>query len=141
MSLIYPLAAGILITIQSIFNSRISEKIGLWETVTYVHILGLALSLVVLNLYGKGSLLKCIEVNKIYLVSGFLGVIIVYAVIKGVLTLGATFSIGVLLIAQLAASMIIDSWGLFGVEKIAVNIYKVSGLFLMILGIVIFKVK
>lgn len=34
---IYSLLAGIFITLQGVFNTRVSDKIGLWETTTIVH--------------------------------------------------------------------------------------------------------
>lgn len=139
--ILYPLLAGIFIALQTVFNARISEKIGLWETTTYVHIVGLIVAAALMFVFGKGSLGKLNEVNRLYLISGAFGVVIVYSIAKGTSLVGVSLSISVLLISQLLVATLIDIFGLFGTEAIKLHFTKPLGLVLMIAGLIIFKLK
>jgi transporter family-2 protein len=141
LGIIYSILGGILVSIQSIFNTRVSERIGLWETTTVVHGIGFGFSLLMLLILREGNMSKIAEVRKLYLVGGALGVIIVYCVIKGIGLTGPTLAIGTLLIAQLITTLCIDTFGLFGAEKIAFHFTKPMGIAIMIAGVVVFKIK
>jgi len=59
----------------------------------------------------------------------------------GISNLGPTCSIAIILVAQLLAAGIIDSFGLFGAEQIKFALSKFVGIGIMIAGIIIFKWK
>lgn len=141
LGIIYAATAGILVCLQSVFNTQVSEKIGIWETTTMVHILGLTLSVSILFFAGDGSLSKIGEVNKLYLVGGFFGAIVVFSSMKAISMLGAAYSISIMLVAQLVIALIIDVFGLFGTQKIHLDFTKPLGVVVMILGIIIFKCR
>ncbi|HPW41767.1 MAG TPA: DMT family transporter, partial [Bacillota bacterium] len=102
--IIYAIAAGIFIAMQQVFNARLGEKAGLWETNTFVHGSGFVFSLIILMIAGNGSFAKIGEMNRLYLLGGVLGVLIVFSAMIAVSALGATYSIAVLLVAQLIAA-------------------------------------
>lgn len=139
--IIYAIAAGIFIAIQQVFNARLGEKAGLWETNTFVHGSGFVFSLIILMIAGNGSFAKIGETNRLYLLGGVLGVLIVFSAMIAVSALGATYSIAILLVAQLAAATVIDSFGLFGSPVIEFDITKLLGIAIMIAGIIVFKLK
>ena len=56
MSIIYAIISGISMSIQGVFNTRLSEKIGIWETNFIVQASGLVLTLIILILFGDGNL-------------------------------------------------------------------------------------
>ncbi len=141
LGIIYSIIAGISMSIQGVFNTRLGERIGQWETNVWVQGSGLVITLIVLMFAGNGSFKNLKGSNKLYLLGGALGVIIIYTVMQGIKTLGATHSIGVILIAQLAAAAFIDMMGLFDSTKVSFHISKIVGLCIMILGIIIFKWK
>ena len=58
--------SGISMTLQGVFNTRLSEKIGSWETNTIVQASGLALTLIILLFFRKGDFRAVKEVNKLY---------------------------------------------------------------------------
>ncbi len=128
-------------SLQGVFNTRLGEKIGLWETNAIVQGTGFALTLITLFLLGNGSLSNIKYCNKIYLLGGFLGVIITFTVMKGIASLGATYSIATILVAQLTAAALIDAFGFFGATQVKFHITKIIGICIMILGIIIFKWK
>lgn len=141
LGIIYSFLAGVVITIQGVFNTRVSDKIGLWETTVLVHAVGLTVALIVMFLWGEGSLKKVGEVSKIYLMGGAFGVVIIFSVIKGFTLLGPSYSIAILLITQLIVGLLIDTFGLFGNPQMKFYITKPIGLIVVFIGIVIFKLK
>lgn len=141
LGILYPLLAGILISLQTVFNARVSEKIGLWETTTIIHVIGLILVTVITLIWGQGSFGKLAEVNKLHLLGGVFGVFIVFSIAKGASLLGVSLSISVLLISQLVMAAIIDTFGLFGAKQITFDYTKPLGILIMIAGIIIFKIK
>ena len=123
----YSLFAGLFITLQSVFNTRISDKVGLWETTVIVHVVGLIFGLLMTIIVGKGSFKDIGQVNKIYLIGGVLGVMIVYSVMMGITSLGASLSIAIVVTTQLIFATIVDSFGLFGSPQIEFNFTKFWG--------------
>ncbi|MBU3146576.1 DMT family transporter [Clostridium sp. CF012] len=128
-------------SLQGVFNTRVSEKIGLWETNVLVQGTGLILTLIILLIAGNGNFRNIKEVNKLYLLGGVLGALIIFSVMRGITSLGPTYSIATILVAQLLAAGIIDSFGMFGAEQIKFALSKYIGIGVMIVGIIIFKWK
>lgn len=141
LGIIFSIIAGISMSLQGVFNTRASEKIGLWETCILVQGSALLLTIIICLLFGKGNFKNIYSVNKIYLLGGILGVIITFTVMKGIGLLGPTYSIATILVAQLLAAGIIDYFGLFGSEQIKFQITKYIGIAAMIIGIILFKWK
>ena len=128
-------------SLQGVFNTRVSEKIGLWETNVFVQGTGLILTLIILLIAGNGNFKAIKDVNKLYLLGGFLGAIIIFSVMQGITNMGPTYSIATILVAQLLAAGIIDSFGMFGAQQIKFTLSKFIGIGIMIVGIIIFKWK
>lgn len=141
LGIICAIISGIAMSIQGVFNTRLGEKIGLWETTSLVQGIALVCSLIILFLFGDGSFSNLKSTNKFYLLGGVLGVVITYTVIKSVGSMGPTLGIGIILVAQLLSAAIIDAFGLFGSEKIKFSLNNFIGIAIMIIGIVIFKWK
>ena len=133
--------AGLFMSLQGVFNTRVSEKIGSWETNTIVQGSGLALTLIILFFAGNGNIKKVTEVNKLYLLGGFIGVFIIFTVMAGIKSLGPTCSIVIILIAQLLSASVIDIFGLFDTKPLCFHFSKIIGIVVMIAGIIIFKFK
>ena len=141
IAIFYSILAGSVVAAQNVFSTRISEKIGMWETTVIVHLFGLIFALLLAFAFGKGSYKNISDINKIFLLAGPLGVIIIFSVTMGVSTLGASFAISLMVIAQLTFATVIDTMGLFGMDKVPFNGSKLAGLVIMIIGLVVFKLK
>lgn len=141
LGIIYSILAGIFISLQNVFNTRVSEKVGLLGTVTIVHGVGFVASLIIVLFIRYKGFNDINQVNKVYLLGGLFGIIIVFSVMKSISLLGVTYSVSILLTAQLVISLIIDSFGLFGIEKIDFTLNKPLGILVMIIGIVIIKMN
>lgn len=126
---------------QGVFNTRLGEKIGTIEANLFVQGTGLILTLILFFIAGKGNLKNIVEVNKLYLLGGVLGVAIIFCVMGGMKFLGPSHAVSVILVSQLLSAALIEAFGLFDSEKIIFGAYKIIGIAIMVLGIVIFKWK
>ncbi|GAA0071932.1 DMT family transporter [Clostridium sardiniense] len=141
LGFIYAIISGISMSLQGVFNTRLGEKIGTWETNTLVQLTGLIITLIVTVFVGKGDFKALSGANKIYLLGGALGVVIIFTVMMSIGSLGTTCAIGIILVSQLVTAAIIDYFGLFGSEKINFTLKEFIGVAIMIIGIIVFKWK
>lgn len=139
LAILYAIISGISMTLQGVFNTKLEEKVGTWETNVIVQGTALIVTLIIVMFFGKGSFKNVKDVNKIYLLGGVLGVIIIFTVMRSIGAMGATCGIAIILVAQLASAGIVDAFGLFGIEKISFHLKEFIGIAIMILGIIIFK--
>ena len=141
LGIIYSIIAGVSMSLQGVFNTRLSDKIGLWQANTFVQGTGFICTLIALLLTSNVNFKNIKDVNKLYLLGGVLGAIIIFAVMKGIKSLGITCSISIILISQLLFAGLIDSFGLFSTPAVKFHVYNFIGITFMILGIIIFKCK
>ena len=139
IAVIFAIISGISMSVQGVFNTRLSEKIGLWETTVLVQGSALIITLIITFFFGKGSFSDLREVNKLYLLGGVLGVIITFTVMKSIGSLGATYAIGIILLAQIVAAALIDAFGLFGSDRLGFHLKDILGVIIMLIGIIVFK--
>ncbi len=139
--IIFSIIAGAAMSIQGVMNTRLSDKIGLYESNAFVQGTAFVLSLIALWIMGKGSLREIANVNKLYLLGGVLGLVITVTVMLGIGKLSPTVAISVILISQLFVAALIDAFGLMDSEKIAFGWNKFVGMALMIGGVLLFKWK
>ncbi|RWZ58147.1 DMT family transporter [Halobacillus fulvus] len=133
------IVSGLLISTQNVFNARISEKTGAWLTTTIVLGIGLVCSLPVFYLLDDTSLFYFGDLNKIYLLSGVFGVGIVYCFMRGIALLGPAYSVAIVMVAQLGVAFTINTFGFFGFERMEFSPFKATGLMLLVVGVLIFK--
>lgn len=141
MGFIFSAVAGAAMSIQGVINTRLSEKCGLYESNAFVQGTAFLASLIVMLIFGKGSLSEIWKTSPIYLTGGLIGVIITVTVMLGIKDLSPTVSISVILISQLAVAALIDAFGILGTEKAAFGLTKYLGLGLMTAGVILFKLK
>ena len=131
--------AGASMSVQGVLNTRLGEKIGIFESNVLCQGIAFFLAVIVMLFFGKGNLGGLTEVNKTYLLGGVLGIVITVTVMLGINKLSPTYAVSVILITQLLVAALIDFFGLFGTEKVAFGITKIAGLALMIGGILLIK--
>ncbi len=141
MGIIYSIISGLAMTLQGVFNTRLGDKIGMWETNTFVQGTGFIITIIIWMLLGDGNFKNIKNANKLYLLGGALGVIIIYTVMKGIGSLGPTCAIGIILVSQLTSAGIIDAFGFFNSEIVKFTPHKIIGVIVMLAGIIIFKCK
>lgn len=137
--IIFAIIAGSAMSIQGVMNTRLSEKIGLYESNVIVQGTAFILALIALWIMGKGNFRALGEVNKLYLLGGVFGILITVTVMLAIGKLSPTVAISIILISQLAVAALIDAFGIMGSEKVAFSWNKYVGLALMIGGVLLFK--
>ena len=138
---IFSIIAGMAMSIQGVMNTRLSEKIGLYESNVFVQGTAFLLSLVAVMIMGKNGFGALWQTDKIYLLGGVLGLVITITVMLGIKGLSPTIAISIILISQLLVAALIDALGLLGADKIHFGWTKYVGMVLMLGGLVLFKLK
>ena len=88
----------------------------------------------------RGSLVALGKVEPKYmLLGGAIGAFITYTVIKGMEALGPAKAVMLIVISQLILAYVIEVFGFFGVEKQPLELRRVIGMGIAIVGVVIFK--
>lgn len=138
---LFSVIAGAAMSVQGVMNTRLQEGIGLWEANAWVQGTAFGLSLIVMWIFGSGSLKALADVPKGYWLGGALGLVITVTVMLSIRGLNATVAISAILIAQLLVAALIDAFGWMGQERVAMGLKQYLGLALMLGGVVLFKLK
>ncbi|MBR0088219.1 MAG: DMT family transporter [Clostridia bacterium] len=138
---IFSAIAGAAMSVQGVMNTRLSDKIGIYEANAFVQGTAFVLSVLAVWILGKGDFKAIGAVNKWYLLGGVLGLVITITVMLGIGKLSPTVAISTILITQLFVAAIIDAFGLMGSEQVAFGWNKFAGLAVMIGGVLLFKFK
>lgn len=141
MGFVFAILAGAAMSVQGVMNTRLSEKLGLYESNAWVQGTAFALSLLAMWIWGKGSFRELGQTPKVYLLGGALGLVITLTVMLAIGRLSPTVAISTILIAQLLVAAIIDAFGWLGAERVAFHWNKLAGMALMIGGVVLFKLR
>ncbi|AZS16220.1 DMT family transporter [Paenibacillus lutimineralis] len=139
VGILFALLGGAFITLQGVANSRISQDIGTWQAATITQFIGFVLASLLLLIVRDERWRKVGQVKLLYLAGGALAAIIISSNITAIHHVGVTFTIAVVLIAQLSVTFMIDSRGWFGVAKQKMKLAQFIGIGMMIAGVVIMK--
>jgi bacterial/archaeal transporter family-2 protein len=127
---------GGLVALQAPINSILGRTIGTWQAAFVSFAIGtVALALVAaLATGGLGQIARVRDVSLVYLTGGLLGAIYVTCILVTVRTLGAGGVVAATIAAQLAVSVVVDQFGLLGVDKQQITVGRVVGVVLLGLG-------
>lgn len=140
-SMITALVSGLLMSVQGVFNTRVTEKAGVWFTGGIVHFTAFIVCVAIL-LFTKDANVEGLKMaNKWYLLGGVLGAGITYTVIVAMSHLGPAYAVMLILIAQMISAYLIEICGWFGTEKASFMWTKLFGVGIMVLGIIVFQWK
>ena len=139
LGIIFGIIAGAAMSVQGVFNTAVSDRAGLLESNLIVQGVAFAASLIAAVIFGKGNILSAAEVPRVYLTGGLIGVVITVGVMLAIKNMGAAAAISVILISQLVMAALIDAFGLFGMQKVTFDIYKIIGVVLMTAGMLLIK--
>lgn len=142
LGIIMAVVAGAAMSFQGVMNTRLGDKIGLYESNVFVQGTAFVLGVIAMLILGKGDITKLMAVdNKLYLMGGVLGLVITITVMLAIGNLSPTYAISVILINQLIVAALIDALGWLGSEKVPFTWNKYAGVALMIAGVLCFKWK
>ena len=128
--------AGGLIALQAPINSTLGKSVGSLAAASVSFGIGLAalVAITVLFAGGFGDLGEVRNVGWVYLTGGLLGAAYVTSVLVTVRTLGAGGVVVATIAGQLALSVVVDHFGLIGVNKQPITLTKILGLVLLAFG-------
>ena len=141
MGFLCSILAGAAMSVQGVLNTRLSDKIGLYESNAWVQGTAFALSLLAVWLFGKGSFRGMFQLPKIYLLGGALGIVITVTVMLGIGKLSPTVAVSTILVSQLLVAALIDAFGWLGSEQVPFTWNKYAAMALMIGGVILFKLR
>lgn len=132
--------SGALMSVQGVFNTQVTKQSGIWVANAFVQLTALLVCLAVWLFSDRASFALLLKVEPKYmLLGGAIGTFITYTVIKSMEQLGPARSVMFIVVSQLIIAYVIEIFGLFGVEKQPLEVKKLLGAGVMIVGIVIFK--
>jgi bacterial/archaeal transporter family-2 protein len=137
LAVLVGVGAGCLVGMQAPINSRLGKSVGSVQAATLSFLVGSALLLVVAAFVsgGLGSLSQVRVVPWWALVGGLLGAVYVTVALVAVRALGASGLTAVVIAGQLAISVAIDRFGLFGIAREHIDASRIVGLVLLAVGV------
>ena len=132
--------SGALMSVQGVFNTKVTENTSLWVANTFVQFTAFLLCLAAWLVTDRTSMRAVFDVEpKYFLLGGVMGAFITLTVIKSMDTLGPAKAVMLIVIAQLIVAYLIELFGLFGVEKQPFVWRKAIGALVAIAGFIVFK--
>src|SRR5437763_17103311 len=115
---------------------RFGGRVGVLEALAFSTAIQLLIAFVVLLLVrgGIGGLDHVLKTPVWMWVGGLMGFTVVTSITFAQPRIGATAVIGILIAGQLVMGAVIDRYGLFGVEQIAISPARATGIVLLGIG-------
>lgn len=126
--------AGTLVAVQPSVNARLAQKVGLIESSTISFMVGGFFLLFLTFIFGRGSFGAIPRVSWWELTGGLMGAFYVYMLILIMPRLGTGVVMAVTIAGQLLAALLLDHFQLFGFRSIPLDLTRISGAVLMLLG-------
>lgn len=139
---IIALLSGALMSVQGVFNTKVTQTTGMWVSNGWVQLTALLVCVVAWLATGRDSVMTLAKVEPKYvLLGGVLGAGITWTVIKSIEMLGPAKSALLIVTAQIFVSYLIQLLGLFGMDREAFEWRKAIGVGIAVIGIAIFQWK
>jgi bacterial/archaeal transporter family-2 protein len=139
LAVLLGVAAGCLVGMQAPINARLGKTVGSIQAATFSFLVG-TVALVTIAAFVNGGLGQLTHAGRApwwALVGGLLGAVYVTVALVAVRTLGASGLTAVVITGQLAISVVIDRFGLFGIARQHVDVSRIVGLVLLVAGVVL----
>ena len=130
--------AGGLIALQAPINAGLGKATGSLPAALVSFLIGTVALAALVVLSGKaGGLGSTFEVSWYYLLGGLLGAVYVANALIAVSAIGAGGVAAATIAGQLAASVAVDRFGLFGLDQVALTPERLLGVVLLFVGTVL----
>jgi transporter family-2 protein len=139
LAVLVGVVAGCLVGMQAPINARLGKAVGSLQAATFSFLVGTAV-LLLITAFVNGGLGELANVGRApwwALVGGLLGAVYVTVALIAVRTLGASGLTAVVITGQLAISVAIDRFGLFGLARQHIDASRIVGLVLLVAGVVL----
>ena len=127
---------GGMVAVQGPINSQLGKSIGTFQAAFFSFATGTIILAVIAGLArgGFGQIAEARSLAPQYLIGGLLGACYVSSVLVTVRTLGAGGIVAASVAGQLTMSVVIDHYGLLGVDKDPISALKALGVLLLAAG-------
>jgi transporter family-2 protein len=128
--------AGLAGSVQVAVMARLGDRVGIFAALAWATLLtaGLALALLLVVRQGAGGLADAAR-QPVWLWSGaVMGLIVVLTITFSGARIGVAATVAILIAGQLAMGVLIDRFGLFGVDRVGLAWPRVLGIALLALG-------
>lgn len=134
-------AGGAIMSCQAPINAALRNHVGVFESSLISFTVGtLALILIVL-IWGKGSLGAVRNVAWWHLLGGLIGAVFVTATLVAAPRIGVTQMVMATLAGQMVAAMLIDRYGWLGIAPKPIELTRVAGVLLLVVSVVLINWK
>lgn len=130
---------GGLIAVMVLLNGTLSNALGNYQSSILIHATG-GLGILLILLVRKTGIRFYKEVPKYAYLAGVIGVVPIIANNIGFRVLGVSITLALGLLGQSLISIVIDHYGLFGMEVIKFHWKKLIGLTTIIIGIIVMTI-
>jgi bacterial/archaeal transporter family-2 protein len=128
--------AGLAGSVQVAVMGRFGGRVGVFEALSFSTAVQLLFSVLLLLAVrgGLGGLHHVFRTPAWMWIGGLMGLTVVTAITFAQPRIGATATIGILIAGQILMGAIIDRFGLFGVDQIAISPVRAVGIVLLGIG-------
>lgn len=133
------LLIGALIAVMIQMNGTLGEYTNIYFSGFFAHGVG-TIGVLIMLIFIKENKNKEIKIPIYYYLGGILGALIIILNNISFQGLGVSTTVALILLGQVGASLMIDSWGLMNMNKVHFNKKKMLGLILITVGITVMMV-
>lgn len=127
--------SGVTMAVQGTLNSQLAQKTSLLTSTFVVHFIGTIVAFLVLLAWRTPFLqYKWLEIPWHLYLGGILSLIIIALVALTISKIGVCNATTAIIVGQVGAAVVIDHFGLFGIQKISWNPWQFLGLILFASG-------
>lgn len=135
LSILMAILVGICLAVQPVVNAALGKavtaKVAAFHSVlTSAVIIGIIT--IISGNFNEYCNIK--NVTPLYWIGGVFGIAIVFLSIKVIPELGAASAISIFISVQLIIGALINQFGLFGVQKVPIDLIKLLGMIMLVLG-------
>ncbi|MCC8151388.1 MAG: DMT family transporter [Lachnospiraceae bacterium] len=132
--------SGVLMSVQGVFNTDVTDHSSLWVANTWVQLTALAVCLVFWGAADRSSFALLFDFRPKYvLLGGVIGAFITLTVVKSMDIMGPAQAVLFIVVAQMISAYLIELFALFGTEKADWSLQKLIGMAAAIAGVVLFQ--
>ncbi|HUG34508.1 MAG TPA: DMT family transporter [Anaerolineales bacterium] len=133
--ILFGLAGGIAVGLQSPLASLISQRLGVFESVFIVHIGGAIIALIPLLFFGGGKLSHWRSVPWYALGAGVFGLVVIASISYMIPRVGVAAAITTIVAGQLLVSTVLDHFGMLGAAVRSFDATRVLGMAVVLAGV------
>lgn len=136
LAIVLATIAGLAGSVQVAVMGRFGGRVGVLEALSFSSAVQLvfAVALLLVARGGVGGLSHLGRTPAWMWIGGLMGLTVVTAITFAQPRIGATATIGILIAGQLVMGAVIDRYGLFGVDRIAISTPRAAGIVLLGIG-------